>query len=113
MRSERSVRETITIVTDRLDLPADLIALLYAARWKIEIFFRWLKCTLGCKHLVAESKNGVALQTYAALIACLLVSLWTGKKPTKRIYEAICFYLQGLADEEEVLDEVRRLKPHP
>ena len=112
MRREGPARDTIVLVTDRTDLPAELIALLYSARWKIEIFFRWLKCTLGCKHLLAESEGGVALQLYSALIACLLISLWTGKKPTKRTYEAICFYLQGLADAEDVLDGVRRLGPH-
>lgn len=112
MRSERPVRETIVIVTDRFDLPAEVIALLYSARWKIEIFFRWLKCTLGCKDLVAESQGGVKLQVYSALIACLLISLWVGKKPTKRTFEAICFYLQGMADAEDVLAHVRRLKPH-
>jgi IS4 transposase len=113
MRQERSVRETIILVTDRLDLSADLVALLYSARWKIEIFFRWLKCTLGCKTLLAESQDGVRLQLYSALIASLLISLWLGKKPTKRTFEAICFYLLGMADVEDVLAGVRRLKPHP
>ena len=112
MRALRGTRKTIVLVTDRLDLSADLLALLYSARWTIEIFFRWLKCTLGCKHLLAESQRGVTLQLYVALIACLLISLWTGKKPTKRVYEAICLYLQGFADLEEVLSLVERLKPH-
>lgn len=112
MRAERAVRETLVLVTDRLDLSADLIAQIYSARWQIEIFFRWLKCTLGCKHLVAESANGVALQLYTALIACLLISLWTGKKPTKRVFEAICLYFQGWADLDDVMDTVRRLAPH-
>ncbi len=113
MRRERPVRKRILLVTDRFDLSAELVALLYSARWKIEIFFRWLKCTLGCNQLLAESQNGAALQFYAALIACLLISLWLGKKPTKRTFEAICFYLQGLADAEDVLATVGRLKPHP
>jgi len=112
MRRERAVRETIVLVTNRLDLPADVIALLYSARWKIEIFFRWLKCTLGCKKLLAESEGGAALQVYSALIACLLISLWLGKKPTLRTYEAICFYLQGWADLEDVLASAGSLKVH-
>lgn len=111
MRAERGPSETIVLVTDRMDLPAELIGVLYSCRWQIEIFFRWLKCTLGCKHLLAESEGGVALQVYSALIACLLISVWTGKKPTKRTYEAICLYLQGYADLEDVLSRVRSLKP--
>lgn len=113
MRRERSPRETIVLVTDRLDLDADLIALMYSARWKIEIFFRWLKCTLGCKKLLAESQNGVALQVYSALISCLLLSLWLGKKPNKRTLEAIYFYFQGLASTEELLQVANKGKPHP
>ncbi len=112
MRGERPVRETIVLVTDRLDIPADLVALLYSSRWKIEIFFRWLKCTLGCKKLLAESEGGMALQLYSALIACLLVSLWLGKKPTLRTYEAICFHLMGLADAEDVVAGARKLRAH-
>jgi hypothetical protein len=112
MRGERPVRETIVLVTDRLDLPADLIAILYSARWTIEIFFRWLKCTLGCKNLLAESENGVALQVYSALIASLLVSLWLGKKPTRRTFEAICMYLLGMADLDDVLRGVGKLQAH-
>jgi len=112
MRGERPVRKRIILVTDRLDISADLIAILYSARWKIEIFFRWLKCTMGCKKLIAESESGMALQVYSALIACLLISLWVGKKPTRRTYEAICFYLMGMADVEDVVAGVKKLKPH-
>lgn len=117
MRRDRSLqgkklRDKVILVTDRLDLSAEMIAVLYAYRWKIEIFFRWLKCTLGCKHLLAESQNGIALQLYSALIACLLISLWTGRKPTKRAFEAICLYFQGWADLEDVMAVVDRLKEH-
>ena len=112
MRAERGVRDTIVLVTDRLDLPADLIAHIYASRWQIEIFFRWLKCTIGCKHLVFESPNGVALQLYCALIACLLISLWAGRKPNKRMYEALCLYFQGWADLEDVMALAGNLPQH-
>ena len=67
---------------------------------------------MGCKKLLAESEGGAALQAYSALIACLLISLWLGKKPTLRTYEAICFYLPGWADVEDVVASARGLKPH-
>ena len=31
------------LLTDRLDLPADLVALAYRHRWTVELFFRWIK----------------------------------------------------------------------
>ena len=94
--------EELWLVTDRLDLPAELVALAYRYRWSIELFFRWFKCILGCRHLLASDANGVAIQVYAALIASLLIVLWTGRKPTKRTWEMIRFYLTGWASLEEL-----------
>ena len=53
----------------------------------------------------------VARQLPAALIACLLISLRTGRKPTLRTYEMVCFYFCGLASEEELLAHLAKLKP--
>jgi hypothetical protein len=94
--------EDLWLVTDRLDLAADLVALAYHYRWTIELFFRWFKCVLGCRHLLSESRNGVAIQCYVALIASLLIVVWTGRKPTKRTWEMIQFYLIGWASLEEL-----------
>src|SRR5262249_19253390 len=58
--------EELWLITDRLDLDADLIALAYRYRWTVELFFRWLKCILGARHLIAHSQNGITLQMYAA-----------------------------------------------
>ena len=76
----------------------------------IELFFRWLKCTLGCRHLLSQSENGVQLQVYMALIASLLLSLWVGRAPTKRTYELLCFYLSDWASPQEVLTHIDRLQ---
>jgi hypothetical protein len=99
----------LVLVTNRLDLDADLIALAYRYRWTVELFFRWFKCILGCRHLLSHSENGVHLQVYMALIASLLISLWVGCTPTKRTYELLCFYLSGWATQTEVLTHVKRL----
>lgn len=97
------------LVTDRLDLPAEVIALLYRYRWQVELFFRWFKCVLGCKHLLAQSENGIRIELYAALIASLLIVLWTGRKPTKRTLEMLQFHFQGCASAEEVEAHIARL----
>lgn len=59
--NDNSELETWWLLTDRLDLPAELVALGYRYRWTVELFFRWLKCVLGCKQLLTTSANGVAL----------------------------------------------------
>ena len=103
--------ESLLIATDVLDAPAEVIALLYKQRWTIETFFRFFKHVLGCRHLLSTSPNGIEIQTYLAIIACLLIALWTGRKPTLRTYEMICYYFAGLADEEELLAHIARLQP--
>ncbi len=86
----------LRIATNLLDVPADVIGLIFSNRWAIEIFFRFFKHMLGCRHLLSHDQNGIEIQTYCAIIACLLIALWTNKKPTLRTYEMICFYFIGL-----------------
>jgi hypothetical protein len=49
---------------------------------------------------------------YCAIIACLLINLWTGRKPTKRTFERISYYFTGLASEDELLAHLEKLKQH-
>jgi hypothetical protein len=100
----------LRIATNLLDVPADIIGLIFAYRWTVEIFFRFFKHILGCRHLLSHDQNGIEIQTYCAIIACMLIALWTGKKPTLRTYEMICFYFTGLADEDELMQHIEKLK---
>jgi hypothetical protein len=102
----------LRIATDRLDVPAEVIALLYHYRFTIELFFRFFKHVLGCRHLLSDDPNGVRIQTYCAIIACMLISLWTNRKPTLRTYEMICYYMMGWASEDELLAHLEKLKKH-
>jgi hypothetical protein len=102
--------ETLLIATDRFDLEADVVALIFKQRWSIEIFFRFFKHVLGCRHLLSYNQNGIELQTYAAIIASMLIAIWTGRKPTIRTYEMLCWYFTGMADEEELLAHIARLQ---
>jgi hypothetical protein len=102
--------EVLLLATSRLDLDAELVALGYRFRWAVELFFRWLKCILGCRHLLANSRNGVTIQVYLAMIASLLISLWVGRKPTVRTLEMLQFYFTGWATEEELQAHLESLK---
>jgi hypothetical protein len=99
----------LRLATNLLDVPAEIIALLYFYRWTIEIFFRFFKQILGCRHLLSHAQNGIEIQTYCAIIACMLISLWTDKKPTLRTYEMICWYLMGVAEMDEMLAHIAKL----
>jgi hypothetical protein len=104
--------EMLLLATTRLDLAAELVALGYRFRWTVELFFRWFKCILGCRHLLANSPNGVTIQVYVAILASLLISLWVGRKPTIRTLEMLQFYFTGWATEAELMAHLDKLKPH-
>jgi hypothetical protein len=99
---------TIVIATNLLDIPVEIIALIYQYRWAIEIFFRFFKQMLGCRHLLSHKPEGILIQVYCAIIACMLINLWTGKRPNKRTVEMLAWYFMGLATEAEVLAHINR-----
>lgn len=103
----------VWLITDRLDLEAELIAEGYRLRWTVELFFRWMKLLMGAGHLLSHSRNGATLHLYAALIVSLLIVLRSGRKPTKRTLEAIQFYILGWvtgAEFDAHLEGLKRLE---
>jgi hypothetical protein len=102
--------DTILIATDLLDLPAEVVALIYQCRWGIEIFFRMFKHLLGCRHLLSQCENGIQLQMYAAILACMLIALYTGGKPTVRTYEMLTWHFMGWASEKELESHIAKLQ---
>ncbi len=88
------------LATNALGLPAEWVALAY--------HHRWLKCVLDCRHLLTESPAGVMLQVYCAIIAALLIGLWTGTKPNNRTYKMLCHYFNGCATAEELERHLRQ-----
>jgi hypothetical protein len=99
---------TVVLATNLLHVPAEVVALIYRYRYSIEIFFRFLKQVLGCRHLVSTKPEGVMTQMYCAVIACLLINLWTARKPTKRTVETLAYYFMGVATEAEVVAHLNR-----
>jgi hypothetical protein len=92
----------LRLVTNRLDLPAELIAEMYRLRWVIEMFFRTFKQLLGCGHLFSDKHNGVEIQAYCAMIVCMLILIYTGEKPNRAMYQMVWYYLIGLASLKEL-----------
>jgi hypothetical protein len=103
----------LRIVTNNLDIPAEIVAALYLLRWTIELYFRMIKQLLGCRHLLSHKPNGVTIQIYLAIIACILIMSITGKSPTKRTYEMISFYLMGWASIDELEEHIKKLSERP
>jgi hypothetical protein len=86
----------LRLLTNRLDLDADLLGVVYRHRWQIELFFRWLKCLVNFRHFFAESENGVAWQIAAALIGTLLLAVVTGARPNSYDWALMTHVMSGL-----------------
>jgi hypothetical protein len=108
--SNKSTRYTdvLLIATNLVDLPAELVALVYRYRYSVELFFRLFKQLLGLRHLLSHRREGVEIQVYCCVIACMLINLQTGKKPDKALIQMLGFYLLGLASEQEVIDHLNK-----
>ena len=102
VRPDRPKSEGVILLTSLVDVPAEVIAGIYEMRWSIELFFRFLKQVLGCHKLFSTRAEAANIQVYCALIACLLLARVTGGRIRMDVYRMICFYLQGLADEDEL-----------
>ena len=105
--------EVLLIATNLLDVPAEVIALIYRKRWTVELFFRFFKYGLGCRHLLSHGANGIQIQVYLAIIVCMLIALWTGKKPSLRTMEMIRFYFIGWAELDELEAHFAKLAALP
>ncbi|MDN5836355.1 MAG: IS4 family transposase, partial [Nitrosospira sp.] len=63
----------LVFLTNRFDLPALTIAEIYKNRWRIELFFKWIKQNLAIKHFFGNSINAVKAQIWIAVCVYLLV----------------------------------------
>ncbi len=90
----------VRLLTNLLTVPAHVIALLYAQRWQIELFFKWLKCYAHFNHLIGHSRQGVLLNFYVTIIGVLLMYLHTGYRPSKYAMALLSAAANGATLEE-------------
>jgi len=107
-RSDRA--DEVILFTSLLDPPTEVIAALYELRLSIELFFRFLKQVLGLKRLSSDKPEAVAIQVYCAVIASLLLAQAVGGRVTMDAFRMLSFYLQGWADEQELLAFLSKLR---
>jgi hypothetical protein len=97
---------TMKVLCPELSFDPEVIALLYRHRWTVEVFFKFLKQLLGCRHLLSQRKTGVEIQIYCAVIVCMLLNMTTGLRPARAVMEVITWYMLGLADPEDVVKRI-------
>jgi len=67
--------KALVFLTNNFDLPALTIAQLYKSRWRVELFFKWVKQNLRIKHFFGTSDNAVKTQAWIAICVYVLVAI--------------------------------------
>ena len=67
--------KALVFLTNNFDLPALTIAQLYKSRWRVELFFKWIKQNLRIKHFFGTTDNAVKTQVWIALCVYVLVAI--------------------------------------
>jgi len=72
---DSETQRELVFLTNNLEIPALTVAMLYKMRWRIELFFRWIKQHLRIKHFYGTSPNAVKTQIWIAVTTYLIVAI--------------------------------------
>ena len=67
--------KALVFLTNNFELPALTIAQLYKSRWRVELFFKWIKQNLRIKHFFGTTDNAVKTQVWIAICVYVLVAI--------------------------------------
>jgi hypothetical protein len=68
-------KKRLIFLTNNFTLPAFVVAELFRCRWKIELFFKWIKQHLRIKAFYGTSENAVKTQIWIAITIYVLVAI--------------------------------------
>jgi transposase len=72
---DKENNKELIFLTNNFSLDADMIARLYKDRWKIELFFKWIKQHLRIKSFYGTSENAVKVQIYSAISVYVMIAI--------------------------------------
>lgn len=72
---DEETKRHLVFLTNNLQIPALVVATLYRLRWRIELFFRWIKQHLRIKHYYGNTPNAVKTQIWIALCVYLIIAI--------------------------------------
>ena len=103
---DAETNKSLVFLTNNLELPALTIALLYKSRWKVELFFKWIKQHLCIKHFYGTSDNAVKTQIWISVCVYVLVAIIKKQLQSPRSLYSILQVLSVNAFSKEPLDQV-------
>jgi hypothetical protein len=65
----------LVLLTNNFSLSAEMVAQLYKQRWRVELFFKWIKQHLRLRAFYGRSENAVRCQIWCAICAYLMVAI--------------------------------------
>ena len=72
---DEETQRDLIFLTNHLDVPALTVAMIYRLRWRIELFFRWIKSHLRIMQYYGTSPNAVMTQIWIAAYVYLIVGI--------------------------------------
>jgi hypothetical protein len=102
---DKETEKRFVFITNNFDLAPEDVALLYKYRWKIELFFKWIKQHLKVKSFWGTTENAVRIQIYSAIITYTLIVVIKSKlKLCQSNYEILQILSISLLDKEPLKD---------
>lgn len=96
-------------LTNNFELPACQIALLYKYRWRIELFFKWIKQHLKVLSFWGTSENAVRIQIYIAIITySLIATIKAQLKSPLSNYEILQILSMSLLDKTPIKELINK-----
>ena len=105
-------RRTLVFLTNQITLPPLTIAELYRSRWRIELFFRWIKQHLRIKAFYGTSENAVKSQIWIAVSVYALIAIIKKRLSLEPNLYTILQILSLTVFEKTPLDQLLRKEPH-
>jgi hypothetical protein len=106
-QDEKGIWHLIRVLTNRRDLTAEQISEVYRARWKVELFFKWMKQHVNLKKWYSHKPKAVWNQIYLSLIAHALCEwIRLTKKPEASCWEILSTILAHADDEDKLLEDI-------
>ena len=102
---DKETNKRFIFLTNNFELSAENVALLYKYRWRIELFFKWIKQHLKVKSFWGTTENAVRIQIYSAIITYTLIVVIKNKlKSHQSSYEILQILSISLLDKEPLKD---------
>ena len=97
------VNKTFVYLTNNMEMPATQVALLYKYRWRVELFFKWIKQHLKIKSFWGTTETAVRIQIYSAITAyCMVAIVEHDLKLHRSTYEVLRILSASLLDKTPI-----------